>query len=247
MESHLLLTTLHEKRIEIKYALITLVQAGGLFLLASNNVFDGLEYHVNTMMGDLAGYGAVGMFLIALPSNTTLVIQVPYNLPMFTLILYANTVWEVIRIGAATGLGAGIGEVVSYAVARAIIANIHDMEDSALFQWTKKQIGRRPGSIPYLVWFVSAFPVPDLVMIVPVAMVDYPWRKMIVPMVTGKIFHNTILAFILYCAADKASGLVSSNIHIDIAAITVGMFVIIITYQIEKSRLVKSEEVYLAG
>jgi cardiolipin synthase len=247
MESHLLLTTLHEKRIEVKYALITLVLTGGLYLLAANNVFDGLEYHVNTMMGDLAGYGAVGMFLIALPSNTTLVIQVPYNLPMFTLILYANTVWEVIRIGAATGLGAGIGEVVSYAVARAIIANIQDMEDSALFQWTKKQIGHRHGLIPYLVWFASAFPVPDLVMIVPVAMVNYPWRKIIVPMVAGKIFHNTVLALIFYCAADKASSLVSSNIHVDIAAIVVMLFVIIITYQIEKSRLVKREEAYLVG
>lgn len=241
MERHLLLTVVRGRRIEIKYALVTIALIGGLFLLASGNVLGGLEYHLNTLMADLAGYGAVGMFFIALPSNTTLVIQVPYNLPMFTLLLYASSVWDVVWIGVATGLGAGIGEVLSYAVARAIIASIHDIEDSTLFQWTKKQIGHRPGLIPFLVWLASAIPVPDLVMIIPVAMVNYPWRKMIVPMISGKIIHNVIIAFLFCYVADSVSALVSTNIDLDMTAVLVAMFVLIICYQIEKSRMVRRE------
>ena len=246
MESHLLLTTLHDKRIEIKYALITLALAVSLFLLAANNVFDGLEYRVNTTMGHLAGYGAVGVFLIALLSNWTLVIQVPYNLPMFTVILYADTFWEVVLIGAATGLGGGIGEVLSYAVARAIVAKVTNVEDSALFRWTRKHIERHPALIPYLVCFASGVPVPDVVMILPVAMVKYPWRKVIVPMLTGKIFQNIVVAFIFRYAADSASGLVSTNINMDLAAILVVLFVMIIAYQVEKSRLAKREDAVAA-
>jgi membrane protein YqaA with SNARE-associated domain len=246
METNLLLTTLHEKRIEIKYVVIALALAGSLFLLASNNVFDGLEYRVNTMMVHLAAYGALGTFLIAVLSNWTLVIQVPYNLPMFTVILYADTLWEVVLIGAATGLGGGMGEVLSYGFARALIAKVDQIEDSALFRWTKKQIERRPGLIPYLVCFASAVPVPDVVMIVPVAMVKYPWRKVIAPMLIGKLFQNIVIALIFRYAADKASGLVSTNVNIDLAAILVALFVILIAYQIDKSRLANKAGVVTA-
>jgi uncharacterized membrane protein YdjX (TVP38/TMEM64 family) len=241
MAKNLLLTTLYEKRIEIKYVTITLVLAGSLFLLASGNVFDGLEHHVNTIMSDLAEYGAVGMFLIAMVLNMTLVINAPYNLPMFALILCTHTFWGVILIGTATALGAGIGEVLSYAAARAILASVDDMENSTLYRWTKKQIGRRPSLIPYLVWLTASVPVPDHIILLPAAMVNYPWRKMIVPIVTGKLVQNNVLALIFYYAADSASGPVSSDFNIELAAFTTVLFVVIIAYQIEKSRLDKKE------
>jgi membrane protein DedA with SNARE-associated domain len=78
-------------------------------------------------------------------------------------------------------------------------------------------------------------------------MVNYPWRKMIVPMITGKILHNVILAVIFYWAADGASGLASGDTKVDIAAIVAILFVIIVAYQIEKSRLAKRDDVGLAG
>lgn len=237
MEKNLLLTALHEKRIEVKYVIIALALAGGLYVLASNNVFDGLEFHVNAMMEHMSAYGALGTFLIALLSNWTLVIQVPYNLPMFTVLLYADAFWEVVLIGAATGVGGGIGEVLSYGFARALIARVDHIEDSALFRWTRRQIERRPALIPYLVLFASGFPVPDLVMIVPVAMVKYPWRKVIVPMLVGKVFQNIVVACLFRYAAHRASGLVTTNVNIDLTAVIVALFAIIIAYQIDKSRL----------
>jgi membrane protein YqaA with SNARE-associated domain len=241
MEENLLLSTLYRKRIEIKYVLITLVLVGSLLLLEANHVFAGLEQRVNAAMSDLAEYGALGTFLIALSSNTTLVIQVPYNLPMFTVLLYADTFWKVVLIGAATGLGGGIGEVWSYAVARFIITRVDDMENSALFRWTRHHIERHPAWIPYLILLASGVPVPDLLIIVPVAMVNYPWRKVIVPMLIGKIFQNVVVAFIFRYAADQVSIMTSGNLNIDVTAILVVLFGIIIAYQIEDARLAQRE------
>ena len=236
MEKNHLLTSLYAKRIEIKYALILLAVVGGLFLLASNHVFDGIEADVNGTMAKATKYGALGVFLIALGSNWTLIIQVPYNLPMFTLLLYADSAWEVILLGTATGLGGGCGEALSYGVARAVIARADDLENSALFRWTRKQIGRRPMLIPFLVGFVSAVPLPDALILVPVAMVKYPWRKLIVPILIGKIIHNNVVAFFFYFTTSWASSLVSTDINIDLAASIVAIFVIVIAYQIEKTR-----------
>jgi uncharacterized membrane protein YdjX (TVP38/TMEM64 family) len=193
------------------------------------------------MMSHLVEYGAVGMFLIAMVLNMTLVINAPYNLPMFALILCTHTFWGVILIGTATALGAGIGEVLSYVAARAILTSVDDMENSALYRWTRKQIGRRPGLIPYVVWITASVPIPDHIIIVPAAMVNYPWRKMIVPIVTGKLVQNNVLALIFYYAAGSASGLVSNNFNVGLAAFSTIMFVVIIAYQIEKSRLDKNE------
>lgn len=235
MDRHLLLTVLRRYWIEIKYTIILLVLVGGLFWLVSYDVFDGVERRVNTAMDRLAEYGAVGMFLIALPSNMSLVFVVPYNLPMFSLLLYVESVWEVVWLGTTTGVGAGIGELLSYAVAHAIVARVEDIEDSALFRWTRRTIDRRPGLIPLLVWLASATPVPDLALIVPVALVKYPWRKMIIPMISGKIVQNVVVAFIFYYAADSASHLVSRDINFDLAALIVLLFVLVIAYQIEKA------------
>ena len=233
--------TIREKRLEIKYTLLALVLGGGVIALAAHNAFAGIEDDVNALMDDLSHYGALGMFLIALPSNMTLVIQVPYNLPMFSLILYSSSIWRVILLGAATGLGGGIGEVVSYGVAHALLTSVEDLEKSALFRWTRDSIKRRPGLIPWLVWLASATPLPDLVLIVPVAMIKYPWRKMIVPMISGKIVQNVIVALIFHLAADRAEGLASGGLRFDLAALIVVLFGVIIAYQIEKARLANGD------
>ena len=54
-----------------------------------------------------------------------------------------------------------------------------------------------------------------MVIIVPLAMIQYPWQKMIVPMITGKIFQNVVMALVYRFASDYASGLVSDDINFD--------------------------------
>jgi len=236
MENNVLLTTARRKRIEIKYLVIALALAGGMLLLVSTNAFDGLERSVNGILDKAAGMDALGLFLIALPSNMTLVVQVPYILPMFSLTLYSDTVWNAVWLGAVTGVGAGLGEIASYAMARAVLANMGDLEESAAFRWIRKHIERRPGLIPILVWAASATPLPDMVLIVPVSLVGYPWRKMIAPMLAGKVMMNALLCLVFYYVADGAAGLVSADINFDLAAGLVLLSAQVVAYQLEKAR-----------
>jgi membrane protein YqaA with SNARE-associated domain len=231
-----LLVRLRARRIEIKYALITIALLGALGWLASHDVFAGVEGSVTSAMGRLTRWGALGMFVIGMFSNMTLVIIVPYNLPMFTLVIYADSVWHAMALGAATGLGGGLGEVTSYAVAHTIVKQVHDLEKSDLFRWTKRTIEKRPGVIPFFVWLASATPIPDAAIIVPLAMIHYPWQKMIAPMVAGKVAQNVVVALIFRLAANRASSLVSRDVNFDLTAILVVLFVIIIAYQIERAR-----------
>lgn len=231
-----MLKFLAKYRIEIKYLLITGVLLAIMGWLAANDVFASTEETVNRWMDTLADYGLIGMFIIGLVSNVSLVIQIPYNLPMFTLVIYASSIWGVIALGLATGLGGGIGEVTSYAVAHTIVANVDDLENSSLFRFMKRTIDRRPRFIPLFVYLASATPVPDFTIIVPMAMIKYPWKKMIIPMISGKITMNVLVALAFRFATEQASNLVSGDINFDLTAIIAIVFIMIVVYQVEKGR-----------
>lgn len=241
MEDPLLLAFLRRNRIAVKYSVITTLLLVVLVVLLTLDAFAGADSRINETMSRLAKWGAPGMFLIALPSNMTLVILVPYNLPMFTLVAYADSWLRVLWIGVATGLGAGIGEVTSYAVAHAVISRVDDLEESALFRWTRRTIGRWPRVIPLLIWLASATPIPDLMIIIPIAMVNYRWQKMILPMITGKILQNVVVAFLFYFATTRAQSLASGDVRFDVTAMIVIVFVMVILYQIEKARVELNE------
>jgi len=228
-------------RIAVKYIILSVLVLGGMGLLNALDVFDGVSSSVMSLMDRLASYGKVGMFVLALFSNMTLVIIVPYNLPMFTLVIYADTLWEVAAIGAATGFGGGIGEVASYAVAHTLASHVDHLSDSALFRWMKDTIERRPRLIPVFVWLASATPVPDMMIIVPLSLIRYPWTKMILPMVTGKILQNVVVALLFRFATDAVAERLSSNINFDLTAIFVALFVLFIAYQIENARATRQK------
>ncbi len=227
---------LHRYRLELKYALITLAILALLAFLAAQDVLGGAEEWVNTAMDALVKWGYVGLFIIGLLANVTLVFLIPYAIPLMTLAIYADSVLEVILLGTAAGVGAGIGEITSYAVAHTIVANIEDLEKSALFRWTKRTIEREPRVIPLFVWLASATPAPDAMIIVPLAMVQYPWRKMIVPMIGGKIVQNVVMALVYRFATDQVAHLVADDVNFDMTVTLLVLFVMLIAYQIEKAR-----------
>jgi membrane protein YqaA with SNARE-associated domain len=230
------LTFWHKYRIEIKYTLITLLLLAGLGAINTLGVFDGVERRVNEWMDTLAEWGMLGLFFIGIFANMTLVFIIPYALPLMTLAIYADSVWHVIALGTAAGLGGGIGEVASYAVAHTLVAAVDDLEKSALFRWTNRTIRQHPRVIPVFVWLASATPAPDAVIIVPLAMIQYPWQKMVIPMLTGKVFQNVVMALVYRFASDYAAGLVSDDINFDMTATLTLIFVMLIIYQVEKAR-----------
>ncbi len=227
---------LYRYRIELKYTLITTLILGGLAVLNAYDALGGAERAVNNAMNWFTEWGYVGMFFIGMFANVTLVILIPYALPLMTLSIYADNVLEVIGLGTAAGVGSGIGELASYAVAHTLVKHVEDLEKSALFRWTKRTIERKPGVIPLFVWLASATPAPDAVIIVPLAMIQYPWRKMIVPMIGGKIVQNVYMALIYRFFTAQVEHIISDDINFDTTATFAVLFVTFIAYQIEKAR-----------
>jgi len=215
--------------------LFTALLLAGLFILNRANVFSGVSDGYTSLMKDLAKWGAPGMFVLAIISNVTLVLIVPYNLPFLSLVPYAK-VGEMIMLGTATGIGAGIGALLSFRVALAIVARVEDLSESALFRWTKRNIDAHPKSIPFFVWLATGTVLPDSLILVPLAMINYPWHKMIIPTIVGKIFQNVLMAFVFRYAAELASRFVSENINFDITVALLIIFVMVIAYQVEKAR-----------
>lgn len=225
-------------RIEIKHTVITALILGGMALLAMQGVFNSAERWVDGLMDSLMTWSYAGLFLIGLLANITLVFMIPYAIPLMTLSMYAESGLEVVALGTVTGIGAGIGEITSYAVAHSIVQRVDDLENSALFRWTRRTIEREPRVIPFFVWLASATPLPDAVIIVPLAMIQYPWRKMIVPMIGGKIVQNVVMALVYRYATTQVSHLVSDNINFDMTATLAILFIMLIAYQVDKARAV---------
>jgi hypothetical protein len=237
-----LIALLRKYRIGIKYTLLTSIMLVGMALLNWAGAFTGVESQVNAWMNRLADYGYVGLFIIGLFSNMTLIFVIPYALPLLTLSIYADSIAKVVGLGIAIGIGAGIGEVASYAVAHTLLSYVDDLEKSPLFRWTRRTINRHPWMIPVFVWLASATPLPDLMIIVPLAMIQYPWHKMILPMISGKIFQNVVMALVYRLAADYARTLVSGDINFDMTASLTLIFIMLIAYQIEKARAKQGEK-----
>jgi membrane protein YqaA with SNARE-associated domain len=233
---NILLATLKTYRIEIKYILITLALLAGLYWLARQDYLGGFETFMQRLIDDMSELGMIGVFIIALISNSSLLIQVPYTLPMLSVALYSDSLIDLVWLGVATGTGAGLGEIVSYAIAYNIAAQIEALSKSALFRWIREKIDRHPRSIPIFVFIGAAFPIPDDLIIMPLAVVNYPIRKLLIPMFTGKILHNIAVAFLFHYATDRFAGLADRDIDVDLSIVVLILFVVIIAYQIDKAR-----------
>lgn len=223
-------------RTEIKYGLQTAILLGGLLWLANNHVLDGLQESVNNFMDNMAGLGVFGVFIVALIANGSLLIQIPYTLPMLSVALYSDNLIELVVLGTATGVGAGLGEIVSYAIAYNIAAQIHELSKSALFRWIRRTIHEHPRTIPIMVFMAALVPIPDDLVIMPLAMISYPVRKLMLPMFSGKVIHNVTVSFVFHYATDSVQGQVSSDVNVDLSLGILIVFVMVILYQIEKVR-----------
>jgi membrane protein YqaA with SNARE-associated domain len=224
-------------RVEIKFLLLSIFLLGSLFILAQNDVFGGLEDDVNHFMDNMSELGVVGVFIVALIANSSLLIQVPYTLPMLSVAVYTDDLPGLVILGIATGMGAGIGEIVSYAIASNIAAHIRELSKSSLFRWIRDTINRHPHLIPFFVFIGAAFPIPDDLIVMPLAVINYPIRKLMIPMFTGKILHNFTIAFVFHYATSQAKGMISRDVNVDLSLGILVIFILVIGYQVEKARV----------
>lgn len=245
-----MLTRLRQYRIEIKYLLLTAISLAILYYVAHSGVLQGVQDKTAELLDWVANKeglvgGSIGLFVLALIANTSLLIQIPYTIPLMNIAILSDSIFKVLILSIATGMGAGLGEINSYMIARGLSAPIGSPEDSRLFRWIKNKIETQPRLIPYLVLLGSATPLPDDLVIWPLAIAKYPVKKILLPMFVGKIFHNFAFGLIAFYGVDLVNQ-DEATVRVDLTIGVLFVFLFFIMYQIEKARQ-KQKEAALEG
>jgi len=139
------------------------------------------------MMELVTVYGYVGAFLVCILGNISIFIPIP-----FALIVYAfGSTLNPLLLGIVSGLGSTIGEMVSYFLGwggRKIIESRYGSRLDAV----KKLVGRY-GALS--VFLIALLPVPDDLLLIPLGMMKYDFKKTFIAMLLGKTLMCISLAY----------------------------------------------------
>ena len=219
-----------------RYVAIGLAFATSLVLLQETHVMTALSGAVDSFLDLAARFGAPGMFVAGLLGNASILVQVPYTLPLLSVAIDGASLPHLVVLGVACGVGAGVGEIISYVIADAILARTPGLPESRVYRWIERNTERHPvlTKLAIFVWAVT--PLPDDTVIVPLAMVNYGVRRIALPLFTGKVVHNIAIASIFYFVA-KGTPPTSPQTKTDLALLVIVAFVLLVLYQVDRARL----------
>ncbi|WP_457556990.1 VTT domain-containing protein [Candidatus Harpocratesius sp.] len=137
-------------------------------------------------------------FLISIIGNSSVMIIIPYVLVIYTLAVENPTEW--VWIGLLSGLGAALGEFISYYIGRLIgsAKKVRESEVGEKFHRMREQFERNPKVVPLIVFIFAASPLPDDMILVPMGLMKYPYYKTFLPCVIGKTILTGITCFLGY-------------------------------------------------
>ncbi len=132
-------------------------------------------------------YGYLGIFLISILGNISIVIPVP-----FVLVIYAfGSILNPILLGLAGGIGSTMGEFVSYLVGRGGRVVLNEKQRTRLDRIEK--LVEKHGLL--LIFLFALLPLPDDVILIPLGMMKYDWRKILFGMFFGKTLMCIVVAY----------------------------------------------------
>jgi hypothetical protein len=223
--------------LELKYAAIAVAIVLLFVIMHAAGAFRGVNDTVNDGVNRLAGLGIIGIFLIALVANLSILVQIPYTLPLLSAALGGASLQNVMGLGLASGLGAGIGAVASYKVADALVTKTPRMPDGRLFRWIAQNVDDRPRATSSVIFLIGLSPLPDGAVVVPLAVVRYGMRRLAVPLFLGKLCHNLLLALVFYGFASWSAQHVSQKSSTELALLVAVLFMVLVGYHAEKARV----------
>ena len=227
---------LRAHRIEVKYLLIGAAVLGALVVIDRTRVLGNLDSAVVDILDASKGLGVIGMFFVALIANCAVFVQVPYTLPLLSAAIGGASFGEMMALGVAAGMGAGLGEVVKYHIADRVLGRNPELHRSRLYQWVLRQAAERPRRLKWIVFIWAASVIPDDTVIIPLAMIRYGTRRILFPLFTGKVAHNLFFAALFFAISDTAEDFVKGGLRVDLAFALIVAFFMVVFYQIEKSR-----------
>lgn len=168
-------------------------------------IFPGFNATIKGMsvaMGEFGRHhGLIAAFLLSIFGNTTVFIVVPYSYIIWIVAVDAGIsglfdAWYPLLLGVISGLGAGVGEVTSYAIGR-LFAKSKKLSESPTgqkFERMRRTFEQHPRSIPFIIYLFAVTPLPDDAILVPFGVMKYSYWKTIIPCMLGKMTLCTVLA-----------------------------------------------------
>ena len=229
---------LRRNHTEVKYLLAATGVLITIAILSTQHVFDTYQGRIDTTLEQLFQWGLLGVFIGAALANAAVMICIPYTMLVMTVVLVDQSWTTVVSVSLASGIGSALGRLFSYSVLRRLSAQWKSLPDSSIYRWIRHMVTNHPRKIPLLVFAGLTSFLPDEVVVTPMALADYPARKMVLPILTGKVLHTliTILIF-LPIASHYGSGTSRTGA---LAAIIL-LSILIILYQIEKTQQAKKQ------
>jgi hypothetical protein len=222
-------------RIGVKYALVATLLIGGLVWLERAGVVGGWAAALDPAIETLAGLGLAGAFVLGLLGNSSLMLQVPYTVPMLSAALAGAPLPYLLGLGIAAGLGATAGELISYTIADRILRHA-DLAPSRLFRWVQRTVAAHPRAIPWLVLGFAATLLPDDAVLIPLAMISYGAGRIILPLLLGKLAYCLGCAVLFHLLGQQAGRMVSTEVTGDLAILGLVGFFVVIAYQVESAK-----------
>ena len=222
--------------LELKYALISVVLVAVFIVLQLSNALSGVSDTVTEGINDLARLGTIGMFVIGLVANVSVIIQIPYTLPLLSAALGGADFVSMLALGLACGLGAGLGAVLAYKVADTLVSKSRAEPDGRVFRWIARNTDTRPRATSFVIFLVALSPLPDGAVVMPLAMIRYGLRRVAAPLFFGKLCHNVLIAVIFWAFASWAQNNVSEHATAGGALAVALAFMVLVAYHAEKAR-----------
>ena len=132
-------------------------------------------------------YGYLGIFIISFIGSVSVVFPVPYTIIIYLMGAVLNPVF----VAVSSGLGSALGEFSGYALGyygRAVISD----EKRRKMEYMVKLFDRYG---PAAIFFFALTPLPDDLLFIPLGVMHYPFWKVFIPALLGKIFMSFILAY----------------------------------------------------
>jgi len=222
--------------IEMKYGFVTLAVLAGLLALDQTQAFSGLNTLITEFFDLMIDLGFVGIFIVAVIGNGSLLVHIPYTVPLLSLALSGANLDRMLLMGVASGLGAVVGEIISYSITLKLLGDNPTLGKSPLLKWVRRMVHSHPRLVPLLLFVYAVTPLPDDTVIIPLAMVRYSIKRISLSLLPGKIIHNLLIAAGAHYSTSWSANRVSASVQVDMALGILILLVMLILYQVAKAR-----------
>lgn len=136
-------------------------------------------------------YGYFGAFFSALIGSVSLVVIFPYTVIVFFL---ATQGLDPFLLGLLMGLGAATGQMSGYLIG---LWGAHYVQEKRpeTYDALERIVNYRPAFVGWLIFAFAVTPLPDDVIFIPLGILRYPWWRVAIPTVAGKVISGLIVTY----------------------------------------------------